>query len=141
MPQIAGGSLFGLFPPSRGRGGQCKLLVAASATGCCSCYSRFVHTRQIITSSPARVANLFAGGAHMRVLRVLSLALLPAALAAQSAKGPTIDELISLKRAGGAEISPDGKLVAYTIRETNWDANTYETNIWVADAVTGANWR
>ena len=35
-------------------------------------------------------------------------------------------------------ISPDGKWVAYTIRETNWEENTYETEIWLADAQTGA---
>ena len=78
----------------------------------------------------------------MRQIRFLCLTLLSATtLGAQSAKGPSIDDLISLKRVGAPEISPDGKLVAYTIRETNWDANAYETNIWVADAATGVNWR
>ena len=57
------------------------------------------------------------------------------------ARTPTIDELISLKRAGSPEISPDGKLVAYTVRETNWDQNSYETSIWLADAKTGAAWQ
>ena len=40
---------------------------------------------------------------------------------------PTIDALISLKRAGSPVISPDAKWVAYTLRETNWDDNVYET--------------
>src|SRR5689334_21685574 len=54
---------------------------------------------------------------------------------------PSIDELISLKRVTGGEISPDGKLVAYTVRETNWEQNVYETSIWLADTKTGASWR
>ena len=42
---------------------------------------------------------------------------------------PTIDDLISLKRVGAPAVSPDGKWVAYTVRETNWDENSYETEI------------
>src|SRR4030088_2127880 len=51
---------------------------------------------------------------------------------------PTVDQILSLKRAGSAEISPDGRWVAYTVRETNWDDNAYDTQIWLADATTGA---
>jgi dipeptidyl aminopeptidase/acylaminoacyl peptidase len=51
---------------------------------------------------------------------------------------PTVDDLISLKRAASPVISPDAKWVAYTVRETNWDENTFETEIWVADAQSGA---
>jgi dipeptidyl aminopeptidase/acylaminoacyl peptidase len=53
-------------------------------------------------------------------------------------QAPTIDQVLSLKRAGSPELSPDGKLVAYTVRETNWDDNAYETEIWLADTRTGA---
>jgi dipeptidyl aminopeptidase/acylaminoacyl peptidase len=47
---------------------------------------------------------------------------------------PGVDDILSLKRAGSPEISPDGRWVAYTVRETNWDDNAYETEIWLADA-------
>ena len=47
---------------------------------------------------------------------------------------PSVDQILSLKRAGSPEISPDGRWVAYTVRETNWDDNTYETEIWLVDA-------
>ena len=57
---------------------------------------------------------------------------------AASASGPTIDDLISMKRVGAPSISPDGKSVAYTVRETNWDENSYETEIWLADTTTRA---
>ena len=55
-----------------------------------------------------------------------------------AATTPTIDDLISLKRAGSPVISPDGRLVAYTVRETNWDDDRYETEIWMADVASGA---
>ena len=51
---------------------------------------------------------------------------------------PTVDQILSLKRAGSPELSPDGRWVAYTVREANWDDNGYETEIWLADAATGA---
>ncbi len=55
-----------------------------------------------------------------------------------SSATPTIDALISLKRAASPAISPDARWVAYTIRETNWDENIYETEIWLADAQLGS---
>jgi dipeptidyl aminopeptidase/acylaminoacyl peptidase len=59
-------------------------------------------------------------------------------VSAQAPAGPTVDQLISLKRVGSPAISPDGKLVAYTVREANWDENAYETEIWIADVASGA---
>ncbi len=70
-----------------------------------------------------------------------ALVALPSSGLRAQGKSPTIDDVIALKRAGSPEISPDGKLVAYTVRETNWDQNQYETNIWIADVATGTNWR
>jgi len=64
-----------------------------------------------------------------------------AILTAQSAPpigAPSVDQILSLKRAGSPELSPDGRYVAYTVRATNWDENAYETQIWLADAATGA---
>ena len=66
----------------------------------------------------------------------IAVAVQPAPLA-QQAGVPSVDALISLKRAGSPAISPDGRLVAYTVRETSWDDNSYHTEIWVADAATG----
>ena len=43
----------------------------------------------------------------------------------------SIDDLLNLKRVGSPAISPDGRSVAFTLRETNWDENDYETEIWV----------
>ena len=52
---------------------------------------------------------------------------------------PTVDQILTIKRAGSPEISPDGRWVAYTIRQTNWDDNAYDTQIWLADAATGVS--
>ena len=65
------------------------------------------------------------------------LIVLLAGLPAGAQTGPTVDQLIGLKRAGSPAISPDGKLVAYTVREANWDENAYETEIWLADVAAG----
>ena len=56
---------------------------------------------------------------------------------AQAPAAPSIDDLINLKRVGAPAVSPDGRQVAFTIRETNWDENAYETEVWVGDAATG----
>ena len=79
---------------------------------------------------------------HALILTVVVVTGVTAALHAQSTAGrapkpaPTVDQILSLKRAGAPEISPDGRFVAYTLRETNWEDNAYETEIWVADART-----
>ena len=65
-----------------------------------------------------------------------------AILAASPASAQSIDDLIALKRASGTPaISPDGRRVAFVVRETNWDGNAYETEVWVADAGTAGSAR
>ena len=54
-----------------------------------------------------------------------------------AAQAPSIDDLINLKRVGAPAISPDGRRVAFTIRETNWDENAYETELWLANVASG----
>jgi dipeptidyl aminopeptidase/acylaminoacyl peptidase len=58
---------------------------------------------------------------------------LSAAPLAQPA-APGIDDLLNLTRVGSPAISPDGRTVAYTLRETNWEDNEYETEIWIGSA-------
>ena len=65
------------------------------------------------------------------------LMLTAAATPAQVPAAPSIDDLINLKRVGSPAISADGRQVAFTVRETNWDENAYETEIWIGDAATG----
>ena len=72
----------------------------------------------------------------MRTLLAILLVTTSAAIA-QGPGAPSIDDLINLKRVAAPAISPNGQQVAFTIRETNWDENAYETEIWIGDAATG----
>ena len=48
-----------------------------------------------------------------------------------SIPGPSFKDVISLKSITGAQIAPDGSAIAYTVRTTVWDKNTYDTEIWL----------
>ena len=50
---------------------------------------------------------------------------------------PTIDDLLTLKSAGGAQISPDGRWVAYTTTETDFKQDAYITQVWLVNAANG----
>jgi len=69
------------------------------------------------------------------VLKLLFLAL--------SAFGadPSIDDLLKLRTAGGAVISPDAKYVAYTVREADFDDDSFVTQLWVVETATGRSWQ
>jgi dipeptidyl aminopeptidase/acylaminoacyl peptidase len=75
----------------------------------------------------------------LTVASILAAASMPQAQRppAASLQAPTVDQILSLNRAGSPEISPDGRWVAYTVRRANWDDNAYETDIWLADVRDG----
>src|SRR3954463_2114468 len=81
--------------------------------------------------------------ALMRKLVPLTLLILSlAAFAlAQSSKTPTIEQSLNIKSAGGPRISPDGRLVAYQVQETNWEENAFETEIWIAVVASGERYQ
>jgi dipeptidyl aminopeptidase/acylaminoacyl peptidase len=60
----------------------------------------------------------------------------PAAAQPAATHTPTITELLSLQTIGGASISPDGRYVAYTRTSTDFDADAFVTQIWLADTQT-----
>src|SRR4051812_21553022 len=68
----------------------------------------------------------------------LAAALLPLPGLAQV---PTIEQSLSLKRPEAPRISPDGKHVAYAVRETNWKDNAFQTQIWVVAVDTGERYQ
>jgi dipeptidyl aminopeptidase/acylaminoacyl peptidase len=45
---------------------------------------------------------------------------------------PSFEQVISLRNAGSAIISPDGKHVAYSVQTTDWSDNRYDTEIWLS---------
>ncbi|MBV9885376.1 MAG: PD40 domain-containing protein, partial [Acidobacteria bacterium] len=59
----------------------------------------------------------------------------------QNKHTPTIDEQLSLKSINGQQISPDGRYVAYRVRETDWEGNQYIRQLWIVNVSTGSNFQ
>ena len=64
----------------------------------------------------------------------LQLALLGVLLVAApaAAKGLTIDDMLAMRRIGDPAVSPDGKQVAFAVRDTDVDANRGRFDVWLA---------
>jgi dipeptidyl aminopeptidase/acylaminoacyl peptidase len=67
-------------------------------------------------------ALFFASGANLR---------------AQEKHAITFDDMIAMHRIAEAELSPDGKWVAYTVATPDMDANRNATNLWMAPIAGG----
>ena len=82
--------------------------------------------------------------AMMRLLMTTTAALLTTApvwaqeadAAAEAEQSPmlTIDDIMSLKSVGAPQISPDGRWIAYTVRETDMEKDRSRTRIWMIPA-------
>src|SRR5215510_13878291 len=76
------------------------------------------------------------------LLLVTLLVLLSASPAlAQSNRTPTVEQSLNMKNISGPRISPDGRLVAYQVQETNWEENAFENEIWIAVVATGERYQ
>jgi len=79
------------------------------------------------------------------VVAALGLAmglLLPACTMAQAKHTPTIEESLSLKSLSGTpRISPDGRLIAYEMQETNWKDNEFVRQLWLMNVETGKSFQ
>ena len=67
--------------------------------------------------------------------------LLAALAFAQSGKTPTVEQSLNMKNVNSPRISPDGRLVAYQVQETNWEENAFENEIWVTNVATGERYQ
>jgi dipeptidyl aminopeptidase/acylaminoacyl peptidase len=75
---------------------------------------------------------------HLLPLATILVSLLALSSTAQTNKHvPTIDELLTLKSIGGAQISPDGKWVAYTVGYGDFKQDAFVTQIWIAEVSSG----
>src|SRR5437763_16581513 len=61
--------------------------------------------------------------------------------AAVSGQVPDTEQALSFKTAAGPQISPDGRFVAYEVRSTNWEDNSFDTQIWLAMVPTGERYQ
>jgi dipeptidyl aminopeptidase/acylaminoacyl peptidase len=50
---------------------------------------------------------------------------------------PTIDQSLEMHYVSAPRISPDGKYVIYEQTRTDWEANAFETDLWLADTASG----
>src|SRR5512135_2840263 len=67
----------------------------------------------------------------------IAFVLLSAATAAAASSTPSIDQILSMKSVSRPRVSPDGRQVAYVVRETDWKGNAYVTQLWVANVESG----
>src|SRR5580658_8526798 len=56
-------------------------------------------------------------------------------------KTPTIDQSLEMRTVSAPKISPDGRRVVYEQSRTDWDANAFEKDLWLADRATGESHR
>src|SRR5580704_15038971 len=71
------------------------------------------------------------------MLRKCAFASILCAAALAAADVPTIDQSLSTKSVSDPQISPDGRYVAYTVQQANWDENDFINQIWLANTATG----
>ena len=76
-----------------------------------------------------------------RIIATLTIVLCMTPLAGFQRRVPTVDDLLNLESVGGAQISPDGARVAYTVTETDLEQDAFVTHIWLADTSTGRTLR
>jgi dipeptidyl aminopeptidase/acylaminoacyl peptidase len=74
---------------------------------------------------------------RMRIRLLVILLLLPCVSGAQTKHVPSLEESLSLRTLSNPKISPDGRYVAYEVRETDWKDNTYVRQIWLLNVETG----
>ncbi|MBL8191877.1 MAG: S9 family peptidase [Acidobacteria bacterium] len=72
-----------------------------------------------------------------RFAALLCLTVMLSLTATAQRRVPTVDDLINVKTAGGAQISPDGKYVAYSVGETDWKQDAFVTQLWLVNVATG----
>ena len=60
---------------------------------------------------------------------------------AAAAQTPTIDQSLGMQSVGNARISPDGRYVAYTVTQTNWEENEFAQQIWIAVVASGERYQ
>jgi dipeptidyl aminopeptidase/acylaminoacyl peptidase len=58
-----------------------------------------------------------------------------------SAQTPTIEQSLGMRSVSGAQISPDGRFVAYTVQQANWNEDEFVQQIWLCMVATGERYQ
>ena len=82
----------------------------------------------------AAALTIFAGG-------LLFAPLAPAQSSTMPATVPNIEQALSMKSVFDAQMSPDGRYVAYVETSTDWDENAFVRQIWIAVVRTGETYQ
>src|ERR1044072_490699 len=69
---------------------------------------------------------------------LLPLVLFTSLTTTATAKGLTIEDMLAMQRVSDPQVSPDGKWVAFSVRDTDYDANKGRFDVYVA-AVDGSS--
>jgi len=67
-----------------------------------------------------------------RLAAAAFVTLLPTALAAQDTHPFSVHDMLAMQRISDPRVSPDGTLVAFTVRDTDLAANRGRTDVWLA---------
>lgn len=78
---------------------------------------------------------------YSRMARAGFLLVLACITAAAQSRVPNIEDLMKVKSLGGAQISPDGRWVAYTVTEADFKQDAYVTQVWLVDTETGRSFQ
>ena len=62
------------------------------------------------------------------------LGVLLALAAPVAAKGLTIEDMLAMQRVSSPAVSPDGRQIAFAVRETDYDANKGRLDIWIGNS-------
>lgn len=52
-------------------------------------------------------------------------------------RAPTVEDLLQIQSMGGAQVSPNGNYVAYTVTSTDWKQDAWVTQIWLVETTSG----
>ena len=70
---------------------------------------------------------------HRIVVSIVALVLVAVTAQTHAAQPFTIHDLVRIKRLSDPQVSPNGQYVAFTLRETDIDANKGRTDLWLLD--------
>ncbi len=75
------------------------------------------------------------------LLGLLAFAILVAFTASAQPRVPTVDDLLTIKSVGGAQISPDGKWVAYSVGAGDFKTDAFVNQIYLVNSDTGKSFQ